>query len=109
MDLNISFTTILLGALLFANSIALYRRLISPGISGGPAMRRVPLRLLPLSYFSEISTIYFSYETPMRYVGTCDRCRSPIRFSSLMFFTIEFVVYFIKMTETGISAEVAQQ
>jgi hypothetical protein len=26
-----------------------------------------------------------------------------------MFFTMEFVVYFVKTTETGISAEVAQQ
>ncbi|EXM15663.1 hypothetical protein FOTG_16016 [Fusarium oxysporum f. sp. vasinfectum 25433] len=37
------------------------------------------------------------------------RCRPPIRFGSLMFFTMEFVVYFVKMAETGMSAEVTQQ
>nr|CEG03765.1 unnamed protein product [Fusarium acuminatum CS5907] len=100
---------ILLGVSLFANSVALYRKPISPGISDGTTTRRVPLRLLPSSYLSEVWTIYLSYETPMRYVGTCDRCRSPIRFGSLMFFTMEFVVYFVKTTETGMSAEVAQQ
>ncbi|KAI8395892.1 hypothetical protein FOFC_21422 [Fusarium oxysporum] len=69
---------ILLGVSLFANSVALYRKIISPGISDGTTIRRVPLRLLPSNYLSEVSTIYLSYETPMRNVGTCDHCRSPI-------------------------------
>jgi hypothetical protein len=73
-NLKISFTTILLGVSLFANSVALYRKPISPSISDGTTTRRVPLRLLPSSYSSEVWTIYLSYETPMTYVGTCDRC-----------------------------------
>src|SRR4051794_14265631 len=66
--LKISFITILLGVSLFANNVALYRKPMSPGISDGTTTRRVPSRLLPSSYLSEVSTIYLSYETPMRYV-----------------------------------------
>ncbi|KAJ0129487.1 Uncharacterized protein HZ326_27420 [Fusarium oxysporum f. sp. albedinis] len=98
-----SFRSTVCGRITYAceHAVALYRKPISPGISDGTTTRRVPLRLPPSSYLSEVWTIYLSYETPMRYVRTCDRCRSPIRFGSLMFFTMEFVVYFVKTTETA--------
>ncbi|KAM5528604.1 hypothetical protein FOXYSP1_19085 [Fusarium oxysporum f. sp. phaseoli] len=45
----ISFTTILLGVSLFANSVAMYRKPISLGISDGTTMRRMPSQICSIA------------------------------------------------------------